>query len=147
MILDMKKITAAIGMAVLLVVGSCSPAPEPVYAAEPVRKYEHVVVNRVIDGDTTEMTVDLGFGMSLNDKFRLYGIDTPEKKQVGNKEATEYLRGMIEGKPVTIEYMKQDKYGRRLANIFVVQDGKIVNVNQSMIQNGHAKSYFGGKKE
>lgn len=84
--------------------------------------------------------------MSFKDSFRLYGIDTPEKNQGGNKEATATLKGLIEGKDVSIEYYSKDKYGRRLATIFVNLDGQALNVNEFMVRNGFAKSYYGGKK-
>lgn len=98
----------------------------------------------VYDGDTVTAVVDLGFLHSQEMKLRLYGIDTPEmrgpEKEEG-KKVRDILRSMILDKEVTIRSYKdkQGKYGRYLANI-VLEDG--LEVNQWLVDNGHAKPYF-----
>ncbi len=97
----------------------------------------------VYDGDTVTAIVDLGFLHFQEMKLRLYGIDTPELRG-DEKEAgivvRDLVREMILNKDVEIHSYKdkQGKYGRYLANIIV--DG--LDVNQWLVDNGHAKSYF-----
>jgi endonuclease YncB( thermonuclease family) len=143
--IDMKMLKATLAIVLSAVIASCAMAPVPAFADN--RKFEQATVTRVIDGDTAEITVDLGFEVRLVDHFRFYGIDTPEKKQAGHDEATKALKDLIEGKQVTIDYISKDKYGRRLATIYVVKDGKTISANDYMVQKGYAKSYLGGKKE
>jgi micrococcal nuclease len=81
-------------------------------------------VLRVIDGDTYEIQVDLGFHMHKVDRFRIAGVDTPEtwrpktesEKEHGLK-ATQFVKDLIEGEKVVIETIKADLYGRYLCNI------------------------------
>jgi micrococcal nuclease len=140
---------AILALTASLLVFSCS-GPNPVYANE-IRKFDQIKVERVVDGDTVDLTVDLGFGVKITDRFRLSGIDTPEQGRPGAKEATAALRGLLEGerRRVFLDYEKKDKYGRNLAVIYVFMfdDEKIVNVNKYLIESGHAKPYFGGRKE
>lgn len=78
------------------------------------------MVAHVVDGDTVDLNADLGFRVWRKDRFRLYGIDTPERGQVGWAEATANLRLLLPlGDLVTINtYMdKTDKYGRWLAEV------------------------------
>ena len=97
----------------------------------------------VYDGDTVTAMVDLGFLHFQEMKLRLYGIDTPELRG-DEKEAgivvRDLVREMILDKEVEIHSYKdkQGKYGRYLANIII--DG--VDVNQWLVDNGHAKPYF-----
>lgn len=141
----MKKLRVMMGLIAASIIASCTPNA-PAYAVEP-RKFELAHVTRVIDGDTAELAIDVGFDIQYKHSFRLYGIDTPEKKQPGNVEATEALRNLVEDKDVVIQYYKQDKYGRHLADIYVPVDGKVIKVNDLMVEKGLAKPYFGGKKE
>ena len=111
------------------------------YAAEIVRW---------VDGDTVDLKVSLGFGASWESRFRLYGIDTPERGQPGYTEATAFCNGAAPvGATVTIrsykpEAMRQDKYGRWLAEI--TPRAAVTTVNDALIGAGLAVPYFGGKK-
>ena len=90
------------------------------------------VVN-VTDGDTIKVyNADLG-----QIKIRLYGIDTPEKRQPYGKAAGKYLASLIAGATVEIESVTEDRYGRTVG---IVWDSE-VNVNQQMIQAGYAWVY------
>ncbi|WP_299128286.1 thermonuclease family protein [uncultured Winogradskyella sp.] len=96
----------------------------------------------VYDGDTITAQVDLGFLVSREMKFRLYGIDTPELRGEERPEGLkvrDILRGRILDKEVVIYSYKdkQGKYGRFLANIFL--EGE--DINQWLIDEGHAKPY------
>lgn len=113
-----------------------------------VTLYEYAAyVIRVVDGDTVDLGVDLGFRHRFTDRFRLYGINTPERGQAGWAEATTYLRqilvGVGEELAIRTHLDKRDKYGRWLAEIYKTQsDGTILYVNQDMIDKGHAVEYM-----
>ncbi|WP_370226692.1 thermonuclease family protein [Mesoflavibacter sp.] len=98
----------------------------------------------VYDGDTVTAMVDLGFLHFQEMKLRLYGIDTPELRGEEREQGIvvrDILREMVLGKEVTIRSYKdkQGKYGRYLANI-ILEDG--LEVNQWLVDNGHAKEYY-----
>lgn len=105
--------------------------------------YNAVVIN-VVDGDTLDLSVDLGFRCMFTDRFRLAGVDTPERGQPGWAEATEFLREKLSvGDEVVITTMKnpRDKYGRWLATIHA--PGERNSINEQLISSGHAKAYGG----
>ena len=109
--------------------------------------YTATIIN-VVDGDTVDAIVDLGFTVSVKIRFRLYGIDTMEKndKDLAKRElgvrAKDFLTDLVYNKTVMIKSHKTDKYGRWLAEIFY----KEVNVNQVMLDEELAVPYNGGKK-
>ena len=98
-------------------------------------------VTDVYDGDTITVSIDLGFYTHLKkQKIRLYGINAPEMRGPEKERGTlarDYLRGLILGKEVIIRTFKdrKGKYGRWLAEV-TTTDG--IQVNQDMIDNGHA---------
>lgn len=101
------------------------------------------------DGDTCTIAMWIGF-QRYSFKLRLFGIDTPElrtkntaEKEAGYK-AKGHLSSLILGKKVKVVFAdKEEKYGRLLGTIYL--HGK--NINQMMVDAGHAKEYFGGKKD
>ena len=105
-------------------------------------------VNNVVDGDTVDLEIDLGFDITVRDRFRLYGIDTPEKNSPVQYErqraiaASLRLADLCLGKRVEVQTFKRDKYGRYLAKIFIDS----VCINDAMIAEGYAVAYFGGAK-
>ena len=110
-------------------------------------KYKAKVVD-IYDADTLTLEIQLGFYITMVQKVRLIGIDTPElrtkdlrEKELGYK-ARDSLRDLILEKEVEIETTKQGKYGRYLVNIFYDD----ININNELIRLGYAKPYFGGKK-
>lgn len=110
--------------------------------------YRHVEVDRVIDGDTVSMSVDLGNRVTWRETFRLNGIDTPERGQAGYAEATKYLASLLQNGVSRIETHKPDKYGRWLCDVWVRLDaGGELHVNRLMIVEGYAKEYHGGAKQ
>lgn len=110
-------------------------------------RYYNVKVNRVVDGDTVHLDIDMGNNTHWTDTFRLYGIDTPERGKAGYNEATNYLKSCCE-KLSFIETYKQDKYGRWLVDLYMdTESSGIQNINKSMISLNLAKPYFGGTKE
>jgi len=115
--------------------------------------YEYsCTVDRVVDGDTIDVILDLGFDILYRSRVRLYGIDTPESRtrnkdeKVRGKMASAYLKEAVDnGKKVIIETKLKDskgKFGRVLGNVMV--DG--ININQLMIDNYLAVAYFGQSK-
>ena len=102
----------------------------------------------VYDGDTITAVFKFN-GVYYKWNCRLNGIDTPEMKSKSTDEknaaikARDFLREKILGKVVKLECGDFDKYGRLLVNVFI-NDEKI---NDTIIQQGYAKQYFGGTKE
>ena len=103
--------------------------------------YAAEVVN-VVDGDTVDLKVDLGFRTFRTDRFRMLNINTPERGQEGWSEATQALKSILPvGQKVLIRTVHPkhrdptDKYGRWIAEIYA--DGE--NVNDLMVQGGWAQ--------
>tara|TARA_R110000803_G_scaffold207771_1_gene275926 strand:- start:140 stop:562 length:423 start_codon:yes stop_codon:yes gene_type:complete len=116
--------------------------------------YEYsCTVERVVDGDTVDVVLNLGFDILYKCRVRLYGIDTPESRtrnldeKARGKMAGAFLKEAIDnGTKVVIQTKLKDsrgKFGRVLGNVVV--DG--ININQSMIDHFHAAAYFGQSKE
>lgn len=108
-------------------------------------KYDYIfaaVIYNVVDGDTVDAELDLGFKLKLKQRLRLSGIDTPERGQPGYNEAKTALIESVMTKRVSIITHKPSKFGYYLADIFV--DG--ININEKMLTEGFAKSYHGEKK-
>jgi len=98
----------------------------------------------VYDGDTVTAKVDLGFDVLFENNFRLNGINAPEMKGTDKTAGTisrDALRQLVLGKKVIIKTIKdrQEKYGRYLAVIYVLQKDSLINVNEWMVNNGFAE--------
>ena len=118
--------------------------------------YEYYVrkVEGIVDGDTIDVLIDLGFDILFASRVRLAGIDTPESrtKDLAEKklglESKEYLKYKLkDAKSVKIKTEKMDsseKYGRILGWIFI--DDQEISINQQMISEGYAWSYLGDTK-
>ena len=109
--------------------------------------YEYrATVQHVVDGDTIDFDVDLGFHVHQYMRVRLEGIDAPEKGTSGGSAATEFVQATL---PVGAEVVllttrdKQEKYGRYLARVYLV-DG--TTLQQRMITLGLAREYSGGAR-
>ena len=107
----------------------------------------HVV--KVVDGDTVDVDIDLGFGIVMKDeRVRIMGIDTPESRtrDLAEKKlglaAKERLKELCCGK-LKVKSLGKGKYGRILG-IPYTEDGK--DICQMLIKEGHAVEYHGGKK-
>ena len=111
-------------------------------------------VSKVVDGDTIDVDIDLGFDISFSSRVRLAGIDTPEsrttdkfEKSLG-LEAKAYLKNAIDAaNSVVIKTEKMDsseKYGRILGWVFL--DGSDKSLNEMMIEDGYAWGYMGETK-
>jgi endonuclease YncB( thermonuclease family) len=105
------------------------------------------VVTEVHDGDTLTADIDLGFGVWLkNQKCRLAKINAPELKgptAVAAIAARTRLAQLVLNKRVTINtnHDQKEKFGRWLATILIEEDKNLIEVNSTLIAEGHAKTY------
>ena len=110
-------------------------------------------VTRVVDGDTIDCVLDLGFSILHKCRVRLYGIDTPESRtrdldeKARGKLASKFLQDSIDnGKEIVLRSELKDskgKYGRVLGSI-VVDD---LDINKAMVANNLAIEYYGQSKD
>jgi len=100
-------------------------------------------IGKVVDGDTCEVFIDLGFSVWHKERIRLAGIDTAEKNTPLGKALKEFLIKNLEGKLVKLEVSKPDKYGRYLGKVYLNSEESI---NDQLIRNGLAKPYGGDSK-
>lgn len=114
-----------------------------------IRTYEYwAKVEKVIDGDTIELSVAVGFELTYKSRFRLFGINTPEIFGV-KKDSDEYRAGVESSEyvkkklpvgswvEITVYSEKKEKYGRWLCEVYV--KGK--NLNEDLVDKGYAKVY------
>jgi micrococcal nuclease len=115
---------------------------------------------RVVDGDTVDLVIDLGFDTLRKERFRLYGIDAPEMNTAEGKEAKAWLREVLQPlEAIYIETLqhktkaKRDKYGRFLAVLYsdlgdidanrpMKTPVSPASINAKMITEGHAKERY-----
>ncbi len=112
---------------------------------------------RVVDGDTVDLIIDLGFDTLRKERFRLYGVDAPEMRTKEGKEAKAWLWEALQ--PLEAIYVqtvqlstkaKRDKYGRFLAVLYgelpalvpIVRHIHSASINAKMIAEGHAKERY-----
>ena len=118
-----------------------------------------VEINRVLDGDTIDVTIDLGFDLYKKERVRVAGVDTPEKRTRDLEEkalgidATNWLKEKLEGAlagdddlVIRTELVGGvGKYGRLLGWLYL-GDGSL-SLNEQMIEEGYAWAYDGGTKQ
>ena len=118
-----------------------------------------VKINRVVDGDTIDVTIDLGFDLYKKERVRVAGVDTPEKRTRDKEEkalgidATNWLKEKLESTlrgdselSVRTELVGGvGKYGRLLGWLYVGDSE--VSLNEQMIDEGYAWTYDGGTKQ
>ncbi len=117
-------------------------------------------INKVLDGDTIDVTIDLGFDLYKKERVRIAGVDTPEKRtrDLEEKElgidATNWLKKKLEdtiageGDELTIRtelHGGVGKYGRLLGWLYINEDE--LSLNEQMITEGYAWAYDGGTKQ
>jgi len=112
-------------------------------------------VLNVVDGDTVDLRIDLGFDIHHKIRVRLYGVNTPESRTSNKEEkvlglkAKQFTKDWLSGhKWVFVNTIpdKNDKYGRILARIYSSQDitdPTTACLNTDIIQSGFAREYFG----
>ncbi len=111
-------------------------------------------VHKVVDGDTIDADIDLGFDISLTKRIRLAGIDTPESRTTDASEkklglqSKDWLKNRLEfAKDIIIKTELPDsteKYGRIIGHLFI--NGEEISLNTQMINEGYAWEYDGGTK-
>jgi micrococcal nuclease len=100
----------------------------------------HVQVERVIDGDTFVGTVDMGMDTYKKKvRFRLLGVDTPERGDEGYSEATDFTASLIDGKEILVQTYDKDSFGRYLADVFLEDHSG--TLNDLLLEGGFAKIY------
>jgi len=117
-------------------------------------------INRVLDGDTIDVTIDLGFDLYKKERVRVAGVDTPEKRTRDLEEkalgidATNWLKKKLEdtiagdGDELAIRTELvggMGKYGRLLGWLYINED--TISLNEQMITEGYAWEYDGGTKQ
>ena len=116
-------------------------------------------INKVVDGDTIDVTIDLGFDLYKKERVRIAGVDTPEKRTRDLEEKALGLDATYWMKDKLTETIKGDeeliirtelkggtgKYGRLLGWLYVGEDD--VSLNEKMITEGYAWAYDGGTKQ
>ena len=118
-----------------------------------------IKINRVVDGDTIDVTIDLGFDLFKKERVRVAGVDTPEKRTRDLEEKAlgidatnwvkKHLDSAIAGEEDLIIRTElvggMGKYGRLLGWIYIGDDE--VSLNEKMIEEGYAWAYDGGTKQ
>ena len=116
-------------------------------------------INRVLDGDTIDVTIDLGFDLFKKERVRIAGVDTPEKRTRDLEEkalgldATEWMKKHLEETIAGDEELTirtelvggMGKYGRLLGWLYINED--TISLNEQMITEGYAWEYDGGTKQ
>ena len=116
-------------------------------------------IDRVLDGDTIDVTIDLGFELYKKERVRIAGVDTPEKRTRNLEEkalgldATDWLKDKLEGAisgdddlVIRTELVGgTGKYGRLLGWCYI--GDSTVSLNEQMIEEGYAHAYDGGTKD
>ena len=116
-------------------------------------------LDRVIDGDTIDALIDVGFDIWVKKRIRYMGIDTWESRTRDLDEKAKGLKAKARNKELLEQVSSKPgyfrlkshgvgKYGRVLGEIFIQDsEGKQYNINETLVVEGHAYEYFGGKKQ
>ena len=116
-------------------------------------------LERVVDGDTIDALIDVGFDIWIKKRIRYSGIDTWESRTRNLAEKAKGLEAKARNKELLLEVSSKSgyfslkshgvgKYGRVLGEIFIEDaEGKQYNINETLISEGHAYIYEGGKKK
>lgn len=114
-------------------------------------------LRKVVDGDTVDVDIDLGFGVWLNDqRIRLYGVDTPESRTRDLEEkkyglaAKAYVEKFLDDEWLVLKtetYDASGKFGRILGSLYRTTNYADQSVNEYLIEKYHAVPYYGQSKE
>jgi micrococcal nuclease len=134
------------------------------YNVEPCTfKYRVSSLEKVVDGDTIDVNIDLGFDVCTKQRVRLLGIDTPESRTrdleekkfglLSKKKLKEWCLKAVASEKDDIEIElrcpeadSRGKFGRVLAEVWVSEEGHWTNVNRWMCEEGYAVPYVGQNK-
>ena len=124
-------------------------------AKKQIKKYEYVAkLVRVVDGDTADAMIDLGFDTWVKKRIRVYGVDAWESRTRNKEEkvkglaAKAFVKDLLENSDdgkFAVRSHGLGKYGRVLGELFV--KGHETSVNELLKENGHAYEYHGEKKK
>jgi len=110
-------------------------------------------LDRVVDGDTVDCWIDLGFKCQVHKRIRFYGLDTWECRTRDKEEKKKGLaakartKELLENGKFKLLSHGLGKYGRVLGELFVEIDDEYMSVNSILLEEGHASTYYGGKKK
>ena len=116
-------------------------------------------LDRVVDGDTVDALIDVGFDIWFKKRIRFKGVDTWESRTRNLEEKALGLKAKARTKELLEKVSSKSgyfriksyglgKYGRVLADVFIIdKNGKQWNINETLISEGHAYVYDGGKKK
>lgn len=114
-------------------------------------------LRKVVDGDTVDVDIDLGFGMwMMNERIRLHGVDTPESRTRDLEEkkyglaAKAYVEKFLDDEWLTLtteQYDAAGKFGRILGQLWRTTDFSDKSLNEYLIEKHHAVAYHGQAKE
>jgi micrococcal nuclease len=110
-------------------------------------QYKIKKITRIIDGDTIDADIDLGFNLTISQKIRLKGLNASETRTLNLEEKKKGIEARLwlekelskEGQWI-IETTKEDKYGRILGTLYLIGDS--VTLNEKMLNEGIAKPYM-----
>ena len=99
----------------------------------------NATITNVVNGNTVDANIDLGFSVVLRQRVKLYGVEIIADKET---EAKEQLKDLLKG-DVVIETMlnKRGKYGRIMGKLFVQDDNKQIDINRHMVDKGFAQKF------
>ena len=132
-------------------------------------EYKIKTIDHIVDGDTFDATVDLGFNISHKIRVRMYGINTPESRTrdldekakglASKKRLIELMEEKCEARKshLIVQTKEKGKYGRYLGILIRRYDDEyasengmlvpnVVNINEKLVEEGYAVEYFGGKR-
>ena len=113
--------------------------------------YKVKEVTKIVDGDTVDVIIDLGFGLTKKERVRVAGIDAPESRtrdlaeKAPGLEAKEFIREKLDTDDIIIRTEKEGKYGRILGWLYTSEYS--CSINEIMVIKGYAWQYDGGSKE
>ena len=123
--------------------------------------YEYKIksIDHIVDGDTFDTTVDLGFNILHKIRVRMYGINTPESRTRDLEEKAKGLKskdrlaelltsGFHSDCNLILATKEKGKYGRYLGIVYRLRDGEEerFNINERLVEEGYAVEYYGGKR-
>jgi len=134
----MKLLTCLITFCLLLnLPAQDTKLPEPTYT------YHGTIID-IYDGDTMTAMLDLGFDVWVKARIRIEGIDTPELRGIERErgiEARNYVRKLLLDQPVVVTTRRKEKYGRWLAAVHFLHEGKILDLSTHLLETDRAIRY------
>jgi len=104
-------------------------------------------ITKIVDGDTVDAEIDVGFSLKIKHRLRLLRVNTAETNSKDAEEkklalaAKDYTSSKILGKEVIVVTYKSDAFGRYLADVFYVDDGEQICLNDELLESGLAKKF------